>query len=274
MDSNLVKCFICDVTCVAKSVNFGANIARTLTMPLISVLTKCLRTFVEVENEYFCCECTNKIEEYDNLARLSLQIETELYRQFQNKPFKSSFLDDELFVDQSEIRDFLDNGRNEKITTSSSQTSGIDLSSKSKPQSNNNDLNSETVNEITTSQKVGEDYNPEINENSTEPDSIETLEQCEPNDENEPMEKSIIYDADEERQAEIARFIARIKAKKKPGRKCKQPPPTSTQTMKLKDWKIPSEGPLTCDICGRSYKTKGALGVHMVKHSDSNPHGN
>lgn len=106
MDSNLAKCFICDVVCVAKCTNQGSYIAQSLTMPLISVLTKCLRTFVEVENEYFCCDCVRKIKEYDNLAKLSLQIEADLYRQFQSKPFRTGFLDDEFIVDQNEIRDF------------------------------------------------------------------------------------------------------------------------------------------------------------------------
>lgn len=282
------------MTCVAKSKNLGSNIARTLTMPLISVLTKCLRTFVEVENEYFCGECMRKIEEYDNLARMSLQIETELFRQFQNKPFKSSFLDDELFVDQSEIRDFLDQGSKGKINTTRPKTDDIDLLSKATQQSTEKQTKPITIEELLNPPKVEDDgdsdeeiedeeeeeeydeeiIEPEYNENVKKSGHFESVEPIALIPKLEQMEKSIKINAESDRNAEIAEFIERIKSKKKRGRKCKPKPPVSTERMKLKDWKITSEGPLTCDICGRSYKTKGALGVHMVKHSDSNPHGN
>lgn len=289
MDLNLAKCFICDVTCAAKSKNLGLNITRTLTMPLISVLTKCLRTFVEVDHEYFCHECTRKIEEYDNLAKLSLQIETELYKQFQNKPFKSSFLVDEIFANQSDIRDFLDHGPKIEDDISPPQTDGIDLTTKStrktrKSPSPVTDYESDSSDERSTSDKAeAQDIfeiieiaertvRTQLNQSIDPIESIENVDLFEDSNLNEPVDEC---------NTEIVKSNDQIEIKKRRGRKRKpkferislKDWQTKCDGMKKKDW-TQMGGRLTCDICGRTYKSKGALGVHMVKHSDQNPHGN
>lgn len=45
---------------------------------------------------------------------------------------------------------------------------------------------------------------------------------------------------------------------------------TGSKLVKKKHYKIEQ---VSCDICGRTYMSKGALGVHLVKHSSNNPHG-
>lgn len=83
---DLLRCFICDVPCAKKY--HGSKIANTLSMPLTAVLAKCLRVVADIENEYFCTNCTDKIGEYDKLLLHSRQIENELNEQFRNKLMK------------------------------------------------------------------------------------------------------------------------------------------------------------------------------------------
>lgn len=92
---DVLRCFICDLPCVKKC--HGSKIANTLSMPLTAVLAKCLRVVADIENEYFCKNCADKIGEYDKLLLHSRQIENELNAQFQNKLMK--------YEDEDEIQD-------------------------------------------------------------------------------------------------------------------------------------------------------------------------
>lgn len=227
MDSTSSKCFICDVKCEAKDINLASNIAKTLSMPLILVLTKCLRTFFdEIENEYFCCDCIRKIEEYDRLTTLSMNIENELYHQFQNKPFKVF----ENQIDQREQEVVLNAETNDKT-----EDHHIALSI------DGNDV-------IIKSEQNGLEDEPTEDEIF-----VESLT-------NEIMSTHPTY------QSEYVQTIKKTKVKKDLENKLK------SKRKRLKNLKI-STNRLTCDICGRSYKSKGALGIHMVKHTKSNPHG-
>lgn len=297
MDSNLAKCFICDTNCDAKCTNQGLYIAQTLTMPLISVLTKCLRTFVEVENEYFCCECVRKIAEYDKLAKLSLNIEADLYRQYQNKPFRSSFLDDEFIVDQNEIRekisDFFDFKSTSRIRNNSTKattvideidltTSPSDAAADDEQQSEH-ELN-ETVDAVADEAlnfikqiEQNEQNEQIVQSDQSEYEDEEFSENSElksKNDENDGQS----YDAAEEnvQSADDEQTNIVKKRKSKRGRKRKQTNTNNNTNNNNNNNNIQSGDPtrVSCNVCGRTYKSKGALGTHMVKHSDNNPHGN
>lgn len=293
MDSNLAKCFICDMSCDAKCTNQGLYIAQTLTMPLISVLTKCLRTFVEVENEYFCRECVRKIAEYDKLAKLSLGIEADLYRQYQNKPFRSGFLDDEFIGDQNEIRDkisdFFNFKPNIKIRNNSTKTTTvideIDLTTSPSDLAADDEQQQEQESSESVDVVADEDVNfikqIEQNELSERIDQSEDSDQSEYEDEEEFSENSELkskddendgqsYEAAEENAQSASEEQPNIvkKRKTKRGRKRKQ---TNNNNNSIQSG---DPTPISCEICGRTYKSKGALGTHMVKHSANNPHGN
>lgn len=276
METNLAKCFICNIDCDAKCTNQGLYIAQTLTMPLISVLTKCLRTFVEVESEYFCCECVRKIVDYDNLAKLSLDIETDLYRQYQNKPFRSNFLDDEFIVDQNEIRDkmndFFDFKQSLKLrninntkTTSTGVVDEIDLtiSTNDLDEDEDEDDDEEELNETDDIVAV-EDLNRVLQNIEAIPVVIDQSESNVHVNEDEEEEFS---DAIEEnvQSADDQQINSTKKRKIKKVRKRKRNNNNNNNTQSTR---------VSCDICGRTYLSKGALGTHMVKHSDQNPHGN
>lgn len=215
---DLTKCFVCDVSCVVKSKNLGTNIAHSLNMSLSYILTKCLKTVVEVENEHFCFNCIRKIEEYDRLAQLSLQIENQLFKQFQSKP---SIMDvAEIIVDQSVI--------NEPIIDSL----GI------KVEENNIDDTIDEINSGNEQKHVLADDRVPANGN----------------------EQSGKKDAQKEE------IVSNIKVKRIVRTRIKKPP-NKTSAVQIEAEQV------SCDICGRLYKSKGALGVHMVQHSERNPYG-
>lgn len=296
MDSNLAKCFICDMSCDAKCTNQGLYIAQTLTMPLISVLTKCLRTFVEVENEYFCCECVRKIAEYDKLAKLSLDIEADLYRQYQNKPFRSGFLDDEFIGDQNEIRDkisdFFNFKSNLKLRNNSTKTTTvideIDLTTSPSEVAADDEQQPEPeqeLNETADDVVADEDLNfiKQIEQNEqrdqsgesdqSEYEDEEFSENSEPkskDDENDGQSNDAAEENVESASDEQTNIVKKRKTKR--GRKRRQTNKNSNNNNN----NIQSGDPtrISCKICGRTYKSKGALGTHMVKHSDNNPHSN
>lgn len=108
MAINPFKCFICDMPSVAMDKYLGLNIASTLAMPLSAVLEKCLRVVADVEKEYFCLKCTNKIEEYDRLMWQSRRIEKDLNEQFQNKCIKFDIDDSNAIIyDRDRVNEVL-----------------------------------------------------------------------------------------------------------------------------------------------------------------------
>lgn len=216
---DFTKCFVCDDSCVAISKNIGTNIADSLNMPLAYILTKCLRTVVEVENEHFCFNCIRRIEEYDRLAQLSLQIENLLFKQFQSKPFIMEVA--EITVHQSAINELLIDSSIVKVeeNTIERSTDEIDLEDEQKP--------------------LLADDQVSVNSNDQ-------------NENNEGQKVEIV------RNIKVKQIV---KTRKKKAHKKKSTAQTEAEQV-------------TCDICGRLYKSKGALGVHMVKHSKQNPNGN
>lgn len=200
MDTHFVNCFVCDVTCVAKDQHFGSDLARILTMSLSSVLSKCLQQSIEgLEDEYFCSECSQKIEEYDQFVQSTLQIETDLYERFQNKMLfnlktESNIIEHEIFI-------HLD----KKLENDDSKNHFSEFDGDSEKLSNK--------------QKTSNIPNVQPKYRSTK----------------------------------------ESKKTKKKAKAFPKPHYTIEQVF--------------CDICGRSYMSKGALSVHIVKHLKKCPHG-
>lgn len=299
METNIAKCFICDVECDAEEKFLGTNIARTLTTPMSTVLAKCLRTIVDPENEYFCSECTRKIEEYDQMVQLSLQIETELYELFRKKPTESCYLlDAEIISDPIEIN----NG--EQIIHSDD----LKIENESSPQkAPENDL-TESYDEMVI--EYLDEYETQSNNDNDE--LLHTIEADEIVGNNKVADQLVVSQNDVENEIKIEVQIEETGRRGRKTRKtvtkgsaikkkatttatkatkrtiekqpkdeidlnCKQCSFTADNREELAEHKALEhfvEGKrLTCDICGRAYKSKSALSVHLRMHKGRSPHG-
>lgn len=284
MDANSIKCFICDVECLAQENYLGANIARTLTMQMSSVLAKCLRTIVETENEYFCEQCVKKIEDYDQLMQLSLQIETELYELYRKKPSESCyFLDAEIIVEQDPLNGELMSTQSLKLENASVMND--------EPLAEHDTYDEMVVEYLDDFDAQSDDVN-----SSTDHKEIEAIKEL-------SIEKSpekILESTVKIEEKEIPTPKLRSKrgtAKKRTNKpnvvqlidfpetistdleiKCQKCSFTANSNLELEEHKtimhVEEVKKLDCDICGRSYKTKSALCVHLGMHNGRNSHGN
>ncbi|XP_031621758.1 zinc finger protein 239-like isoform X4 [Contarinia nasturtii] len=239
MDSNLAaKCFICNVECCAQNKYLCMNVARTLTMEIKSVLVKCLREIVDVDHEYFCAECMKKIEDYDRLVQLSSQIETELYGLYRKKMEESSYpLDVKIIEDQNAINE-------ERLA----QT--VEL----KMEKSSDDLASpDAADDICDNSMVVQSDKDKLKEEQKEPTINETHE----------FNSSTEFEKDQKSDKSVA---------ERDSTHC------TTAKMKEDNQLLDDliEGELKhideiqrfiCDICGRSYKSKSAVRVHLGIHS-------
>ncbi|XP_055305596.1 zinc finger protein 311-like [Sitodiplosis mosellana] len=203
MASISFKCFICDMPCVAIDKNRGFNIASTLAMPLSAVLEKCLRVVADVECEYFCTTCAEKIEEYDRLVWQSQRIEKELHAQFQNKSIKFEADDQRPIISNGIIWDR--DRVNEVLIEMATGHNDVDVERKPNIELLNLDLEPQNGRDNEMKRKIG-------------------------NDKNGSNKKF-----DSQKDAPIL------------------------------------ENKVSCDYCGRTYRSKSALSVHIVKHIDKNP---
>lgn len=301
METNIsvFKCFICDVECDAEEKFLGTNIARTLTTPMSTVLAKCLRTIVDTENEYFCSECTRKIEEYDQMVQLSLQIETELYELFRKKPIESCYLlDAEIITDPIAINNV------EQIITSDE----LKLEHVSPQKAAANDL-VESYDEMVV--EYLDEYDTQSNNGNDNDDNDDDL--LHTNDADEMLNNNKEVDQLELSENDVEGQVIKAKTPGRRGRKpkrvvgVKKGSAMKTKATKKRLEKQPKEEEdddlackeceftansheelaehianeqhnrngklLTCDICGRTYKSKSALSVHLAMHNGRSPHG-
>lgn len=222
-------CFICNTSCVAIDKYVGLNIVDTLKMPLSAVLQNCLRVVSDVEEEYFCIECTEKIKEYDRLMWQSRCIEKELLEKFQNKCIK--FDVDEESQENNEI--IWDRDRvNEVLIETPREHNVIEIDSK---------LNIETFN---------------LNVKQENEDTHRTDQR--------PVSDS-----------STSKKIKNCKNKSHPNLKNKSNEEYSLKSPIEKSKKLHyTIENFSCDYCGRTYRLKGSLSRHIVKHIGKSPHGN
>lgn len=199
MDS--VKCYICNVFCAATYNKTGSSITRTLTVPLTAVLASCLPIVDDIDTEYFCVNCTNQIEEYDDLVRQSRQIENDLYEKFLNKSLKCEMEEEPvIIIDRDKINEVL----------------------------------IQTVEEIKIPLSDGA---------NTTTNSVQQVQ----GDKVQPLGRTEVKMLNVKKIETNSKLVAR------------------TPNYKIER--------VSCDICGKTYKSKGALGVHMVQHGAKSPHG-
>lgn len=248
MEAILTKCFICDVACIAHDKYLGINIARTLTMPIGNILDKCLRAQIDVEKECFCAECAKKIEEYDQVVQLSLQIETELYELYHKKASESCYLiDAEVIGDLTKIEH--------------------DDPSKSENEDPAKTEYEDSIETETNYQYDGmvveylEDTDQHLNESTSSSEHIEDGRCSDDKEESPPQRRKSKRNPEARVQIEVKIY------------KCKK---CHFKTLEYDEFiehraEHETEERFVCDICGRSYKSKSALTTHIGLHSNRSP---
>lgn len=273
MDSNLVaRCFICNVECSAQEKYLGINIARTLTMQITSVLVKCLREIVDVDHDYFCIECVKKMENYDQLVQLSLQIETELYELYRKKT------EEPCYLLAAEI--ISENPTNEERLL---QTTELKLEN-----SLECELPSDTIFNETYDDEMVIEYLDESDEDELIKEEQKGAVIKEPHEnigtEVENNKKRTASRKVKPKRGSVRSSGRALAAKIKYGKmdepneiKCEQCPYVGVSRSDLEEHKTLNHfeqiKKLMCDICGRSYKSKSALCVHIGNHNGRNSHG-
>lgn len=280
MDTNSIRCFICDVECLAQENYLGVNIARTLTMDMSSVLAKCLRTIVEAENEYFCGHCVKKIEDYDHLIQLSLEIETELYELYRKKPSESCYLlDAEIIVEQDPL-----NG--ELLSTQALKLENSTVINEEPPAEH------ETYDEMVVEYLDDFDAQSDDVNSSTEHKEVETIKELSIEKDPEKGIESVgkiegeqILTPKKSKRGIVKNRSNKAKASQiidlpepvEEEIKCQKCSFTADSRLELEEHKtimhVEEVKKLDCDVCGRSYKTKSALCVHLGMHNGRNSHG-
>lgn len=103
MEISLVKCFICDGEIETKDHCTGSIIDNTIDNSLTQILEKCIQNELIgcIDDEIFCEKCTEKIQNYDQLMRLSRDIENELYECYKYKTLNHYYIVEELGDGQS-----------------------------------------------------------------------------------------------------------------------------------------------------------------------------
>lgn len=273
MEATAAKCYICDVECPAEDQFLGTNISRTLTMSMTAMLEKCLRIIVETENEYFCGECTHKIEEYDQLIQLSVQIETELYELFQKKPIEPCYLlDAEIISDSNSINNVLIETDEIKQIIKTDEVPVEEISE------TYDDMVIEYLDEFETQSTEGTDLL--LDQNQVIVDVKEESNIIEIDD------KPKIQKLPSPRKAK-ANDKNRVNKKKGTNMEtpedkeillnCQQCSFVAKTREELEEHKsinhIDEIKRLVCDICGRSYKSRSSLCVHLGMHNGRNSHG-
>lgn len=261
MDENWIKCFICDVPCLAVNKHHGSIIASTLAMPLTAVLEKCLRIIADIENEYFCVKCTNKIEEYDELLKKSRHIEKDLYEQFQNKAMKCEFDETVIIVDRNNINEILIHTDEPEFKSEITVTQLNEIE-------DDEDYEEFVKEEVQFYEEIHKSHKKNKqaeNIKSRKSAEVEVKAKKVQSTKKTPSSNNKIL-AKKNKPAEIleSRKSAEVDAN------TKKTPSTNTIPAKKRHYRVES---VTCDICGRIYQSKGALTVHLVKHVERSPHG-
>lgn len=301
MDSNLVKCFICDVECAVQENHLGSNIARALFMPMTSVLAKCLRTIVEAENEYFCAQCVKKIEDYDQLIQLSSQIETELYELYQKKPSESCYLLDAEVIQDPSMNVALIQSDDLKLENQSvlhDEPPGEELTENyddmvveylDEYEAQSDDVDVKIEQKEAEHSKVENSPNIQIEDTTKPEEAAATKEQPENTEETEDTEQT--KQTEKKTRSRTRRAAESRIVKNKTMKTVNDSPEPTEQELKCQKCSYAAESRvdleehmtlkhiedvkrLVCDICGRSYKSKSALCVHLGMHNGRNSHGN
>lgn len=260
-DSNLPKCFICDGIVPSKDECVGAAVGQTVMLSVARILEMCLQhLFTEIDNEFFCPDCIQKIQHYDQLVQLSKQIEGELFEVYQRKSLNNYFIVDDTYDDDGTI----DMNAAEEVVLDEATDAEDDPLTK----------------------RIGSKCAEEVMEEDDENDFVATVETMK--NVKLEIEHVLLIEGKYSTRSQRNRM-------KKESEEVKPPQRTPTRTAKSKrEYKCPTcKAPcrnrsdrsnhiktahggekceLVCDVCGQSYKSKRALDIHVDMHKGISPH--
>lgn len=264
-DTILPKCFICDGTIPSKDECMGTAVAQTVMLSVAKILELCLQhLFAEIDNEFFCPDCIQKIQHYDQLVQLSKQIESELFEAYQRKSLNNYFIVEDTYDDD------------ETIEMNAAEDVILDDST---------DAEAETI----TTTRIGKcDEEVQLPEEDGTTD-FETAGQQLSN--NVKLEIEHVLPSD----GKYSTRSQRSRTKKEPEVvKPTKRNPTKTPKLTKREYKCPvckapcrnrsdrsnhiktvhgeEKCELVCDICGQSYRSKRALDIHVDMHKGISPH--
>lgn len=242
----------------------GINISCKVTQPMKTLLIRLIRVDVETEKEFYCPECAKKIEEYDQVIQLTEQIETELYELYRRKMGETNWMSDTEVLVTHEI---------EPVTHTCTKADFIEM-----------DDGYEMSDQYDEMIEYLEEYMPEDTP-SEETDMEENVvavadnEQCE---EFEMKSTTSTTPKSSERlkhKREICNqsILMKVIASKPPQTIRSRTESEPDNSIDIIDIDEAADGTseddrVVCDICGKSYKTKSALSIHMTIHTNKSAH--
>lgn len=259
MEITLTKCFICDAVINTKEKCLGSELARSLELPIASLLEKCLQQLVnETDEELFCRECTKKIKDYDQLVHLSQQIENDLFELFQRKSL-TYYVVEEISCDLDGNENINDE---DAIEHSGNDDEGIDH--EYIEEENNEDYSS-----LVEETELQIEY-----ADPSEMESVTEKVESEPDYQRgeRPWKVSRTSRANEENNTVRRRKKTRRPMKSIKCDQCNTKFENKTEYRKHVKAVHSEEQRLVCDICGQTYKSKAALDIHVGMHKNVSPH--
>lgn len=258
--TDLPKCFICDGVVATSKKCRSAAVAQTLTLSMTKILEACLQhLFADIDNESFCGECIQRIQQYDELVQLSKQIESELFEAYQRKSLNNYFIVEDAYNDDAAIEMHAEEVMIDEYIDANEDDIGKEIGiDDDKPfvvddgnafATENVKLEIEHVlpNEVkyrTRSHSVRRKTGPELD-----------------------------ADAQVKSTPEKAAKTAKTTKREYKCPVCKAPCRNrSDRTNHIKLVHGGEKVEMVCDICGQSYKSKKALEIHIGMHRGFSPH--
>lgn len=262
-DTNLPKCFICDGMIPSKDECVGTVVAQTVMFPIAKILEMCLQhLFTEIDCEFFCPACIQKIQHYDQLAQLSKQIESELFEAYQRKSLNNYFIVEDTYDDDEAIEmhaaeevifddasDAEDDPMAKRIGKGAEETldddDGTDFEATVQP---------------THNVKLEIEHVPPTGGGKYSTRSQRTRAKKEDADEGKPAKRKPLK-------------TSKFKKREYKCPMCKAPCRNrADRSNHIKTEHGGEKCDLVCDICGQLYKSKRALDIHVDMHKGISPH--
>lgn len=257
-DTNLPKCFICDGSIPSSDECLGSAVAQTVMTSVAKILEMCLQhLFAEIDNEFFCFDCIQKIQHYDQLAQLSKQIESELFEAYQRKSLNNYFIVDDTYDDDEAI----EMNAAEEVILEDGTDAEEDAVSKLTEKCSDHTLEDGDTTDLETTKNVKleiEHVLPTSEKCSTRSQRTRTRKESE---ETTPAAKRKSTRTTQLMKREYKCSICKVLCRNR-----------SDRNHHMKTVHGDEKCELVCDICGQSYKSKRALDIHVDMHKGISPH--
>lgn len=257
-DKNLPKCFVCDGIVTSKDECQAMTVSQTVMLSIEKILEMCLQhLFAEIDNEFFCPDCIQKIQQYDHLVQLSKQVESELFEAYQRKSLNNYFIVEEAYDDDETI----DMNSTEEVVLVETIATRLEKCEQEDVQVLEEDdaTEYETIDQPTKNVKLEiEHVLPREGKYSTRslhnPTKMES-EDVKPTIKRKPT-----------RTPKLMKREYKCPVCKAPCRN------RSDRSNHIKTVHGEEKCELVCDICGQTYRSKRALDIHVDMHKGISPH--